>query len=112
MDIKRRIDKLLEARHKKAIDMIQFIEMTETGYYSMVKNPERVKLKTLIRIAEFLDVQVNDLISADPGGGLKVEERAAIYKKSKSHITLEFGVNDIVTIDMGKRTLDICKGGK
>ncbi len=110
MDIKRKIDALLKDKRMTVKDILEDIDMSETGYYQMLKN-HSMKITTLEKIAAKLEVPIIYFLETETVTNKKVEDRVAIYRKSKSHVTLELGANDIVMIDMKNRVLDITKGG-
>ncbi len=108
MDIKSKIDALLKEKRMTVKDILSDIDMTETGYYQMLKN-HSMKLTTLGKIAAKLEVPIIHFFP-DEALPSKAVDRAAIYNKSKSHMVLKLGENDIVNINMRDRILDITKG--
>lgn len=55
MSLKSKIEELLKVRGKTAHELIEVIDMSETGYYAMLRN-NSMKVETLKKISVWLNV--------------------------------------------------------
>lgn len=67
------IERLLKQKRKSKRDLANFLEISENSISRTLKNP-KISLDKLYKIAEFLDVDIRDLIPSEDITSLKEPE--------------------------------------